>query len=83
MFKKYFLGLCTLFVVACIPNKKDKSEKFAVLEGKWQVKATGLFIEEWKKENDSLFVGKSYMQKGDSIIPMESMKLVFRKAFFS
>lgn len=79
MKKYYFLLILVLFAAACVPNKVDKSVKFAILEGKWQVKATGLFIEEWKKESDSLFVGKSYMQKGDSIIPMESMKLVFRK----
>ena len=79
MFKYYFLFFTVIFAVACVPNIKEKTASFSILEGKWAVKATNSFVEEWQKQSDSLFVGKSYIQKGDSIIPMESMKLVFRK----
>lgn len=79
MTKQYFLLLFVTLGIACVPNKKSETTGFTIFEGKWQIKASGIFVEEWKKENDSLLIGKSYMKKGDSIIPMENMKLVFRK----
>lgn len=79
MQKNYYFLLILLFGFVGISCNQNKNEDFGIFEGKWQIKATNILVEEWRKENDTLFIGNSYMQKGDSTIPMETIKLIFHK----
>lgn len=75
MQKLFFLCCITAFFAACTPNKSSYSHLFKKWEGSWAIKAAGILTEEWKKENDTLWSGKSYMQKNDSTIPLETMQI--------
>ncbi|MBA4155099.1 DUF6265 family protein [Flavobacterium sp.] len=76
-----------LFLLAiCSFSCEQKSKTYAELEkanwfiGKWENKTTeGTFSEEWKKENDSLLLGKSFFIKENDTLFSETVRLEQRK----
>ena len=76
-----------LFLLAiCCFSCEQKSATYAELEkaswflGRWENKTTeGTFSEEWKKENDSLLLGKSFFIKENDTLFSETVRLEQQK----
>lgn len=84
--KNRLVKLALLFLIAlmisCNQNSKKKFEKLqqiSWLEGNWENKLDdGLLIEKWKKNNDSVYLGKSYFIRGNDTLHFESIELIQR-----
>ena len=54
--------------------------KLSALEGSWTMNMKGrIYLEEWKKMNDSLFINRTYILEGKDSIPQEQVELKFSK----
>ena len=72
--------LILILFVSCLKKSKinfNKLQKMSWLVGHWEQKLPdGLLIENWKKENDSIFSGDSYFVNIKDTIHFESIKLI-------
>ncbi|MBL7888216.1 MAG: hypothetical protein JNL24_01620 [Bacteroidia bacterium] len=73
------MGMCSFQSKEEISNSKNELlSRSSWLIGTWvNTTPRGKMVEEWKKESDSSFVGKSYFIKTDTM-PAEALKLVQR-----
>lgn len=69
-----------LIVISCNTNSKKKFEKLEEMTwliGDWNKQSEeGNLIENWKKQNDSTYVGKSFFIKGSDTLHHESIELI-------
>lgn len=75
---KFLLVLSLIIVIASCNNKKvkNKLQSMEWLLGSWQMNTDkGMLYEEWVKENDSLFSGKSFMAINADTIILEYINL--------
>lgn len=72
------IGLYSFDTNNSIASNNKLLDNASWLLGKWEnVTPRGKMVEEWKKESDSTFAGKSYFIKTDTM-PAESLKLLQR-----
>lgn len=80
--KLLFFGLLFTIVIfsSCNSNSKKKYEKLEELSwliGDWSNKSDdGILIENWKRNNDSTYIGKSFYIRGKDTLHNESIELV-------
>ena len=74
-------------VLFCCFSCKQKSKTYTKLEkanwflGRWENKTPeGIFSEEWKVENDSVWVGTSYFINGKDTLFAETIRLEQKKS---
>lgn len=78
-----FICLTSLFIIACNASKKENVKTFEKLEqtnwliGTWEnASDEGLLTEHWKKENDSMYFGESYLIIGEDTVFSEKITLM-------
>ena len=73
------ISFTAVFLASCqnkSENKFDKLQKMEWLVGNWEQKLPdGIVSENWTKENDSTYTGKSYFIKEKDTVHLESIVL--------
>jgi hypothetical protein len=62
--------LLALIIASCSNN----SPNFSLFDGKW-ITEDETTTEQWQKENDTLYIGKSFMVKGNDTILLENITI--------
>ena len=74
-----FLLICFVSTLQAQYSIQDFS-KLSALEGSWTMNMKGrVYLEEWKKLNDSLYINRTFILEGKDSIRQEQVELKFSK----
>ncbi len=81
--KIFFKVVVFLGCVSCMNGSSNKQESLVRLDtlqwitGRWEMHtAGGILFEEWRKVNDSVYAGASFMLSGDDTLFSEKISLI-------